>query len=90
MSTLGGSGVREGVGDLQEEESGGDKADGVGLKKDKRKNFRRTLKLTKIIQNRFIAYLPDPALLNVELEGELGEHGSQGVGVSHLGHRESI
>ena len=42
------------------------------------------------ISNRFIAYLPDPALLNVELEGELGEHGSQGVGVSHLGHRENI
>ena len=41
MSTLGGSGVREGVGDLQKEESSGDKADGVGLKTDKRKNLRR-------------------------------------------------
>ena len=33
MSTLGGSGVREGVGDLQEEESGGDEADGISLKR---------------------------------------------------------
>ena len=24
----------------------------------------------------------------MELEGELGNHGSQGVGVSHLSHRE--
>ena len=35
------------------------------------------------------AHLPDPALLDVELERELHEHGTQGVGVSHLGHRDA-
>ena len=35
-----------------------------------------------------IVYLPDPALLEMELEGELHQHGPEGVGVSHLGHRE--
>ena len=50
MSTLGGSGVREGVGDLQEEESSGDEADGVGLKANKRENLRRRHEeLTKVI-----------------------------------------
>ena len=32
VSALGRSGVGEGVGDLQEEKTGGDQADGVGLK----------------------------------------------------------
>ena len=33
MSALGGSSLGEGVGDLQEEKTGGDQADGVGLKR---------------------------------------------------------
>ena len=33
MSALGGSSLGEGVGDLQEEEAGGDQADGVGLER---------------------------------------------------------
>ena len=74
-----GSFIREGVGDLQIQETSWDQADGVGLK-----IFYEHSKLfhTKLF------YLPDPALLDVPLERELHEHGSEGVGISHLRHPE--
>ena len=51
VSALGGSSLREGVGDLQKEESSGDKADGVGLKTDKYMNLRRGLEDMKVVKN---------------------------------------
>ena len=37
--------------------------------------------------NKFPSHPPDPALLQVPLERELHDHGSEGVGVGQLSHR---
>ena len=37
-------------------------------------------------ENKYQSHPPDPALLQVPLEGELHHHGSEGVGVGQLSH----
>ena len=70
--------VGEGVGDLEEQKSGGDEADGIGLK---------WATLINTYKNKYQSHPPDPALLQVPLERELHDHGSEGVGVGQLSHR---
>ena len=73
--------IREGVGDLEEQKSGGDEADGISLK------LARLINTFIYINIEYNSYPPDPALLQVPLEGELHHHGSEGVGVGQLSHR---
>ena len=80
MRGLGRLRIGEGVGDLEEQKSGGDEADGIRLK-------WTWLINTFIYVNKFDSHPPDPALLQVPLEWELHHHGSEGVGVGQLSHR---
>ena len=68
--------IRERVGDLQVEKTSGNETNGVTLDTD---DSEIKITLTR-------SHLPDPALLNVILEGEPPDHGSEGVGVSQLRH----
>ena len=69
--------IGEGVRDLQVEKTGGDETDGVALQ----------YKVSPVKTKKMISsHLEDPALLDVVLEGEPHEHGSQGVRVSQLRH----
>jgi len=61
-SFLLGSLIREGVGDLEEQQSNWHQTNGIGL--------------------------PNPALVEVVLEGEVHDHGAKGVGVPKLSHDE--
>merc|ERR1719312_62281 len=61
-SFLLGSLIREGVGDLEEQQSNWYQTDGIRL--------------------------PNPALVEVVLEGEVHDHGAKGVGVPKLSHDE--
>ena len=70
----------EGVGDLQVEKTRGNETDSIALKMiyNKSSVSRKAAQLC--------SHLPDPAFLDVILEGEPHDHGSEGVRVSQLRH----
>ena len=68
--------IRERVGDLQVEETSGNETDSIALNN----------KYFSSREKQLSSHLKDPAFLDVILEGEPHNHGSEGVGISQLRH----